>query len=338
MWCSRGLAAPLLIVKVVAGAEPRMHREHQNQPTVLFGLHAPAASHVHRGKRNGGVVMKALLQIGSLGVLLATPAFAADMPLKAPPPPAPVFSWTGFYVGAALGGEWADAKWTTTLFAVPPGAKSVTVDGSSPRNYDPSSLRAGGYVGYNWQWTPQWIGGVEADLAYANGRVSAAGIPGCAIACAAGSPGPGVDTSSVKLGWDASVRARLGYLITPNLLAYGTGGIAWQDTQISATCQHSGPDPLCLFLPALPFSTATDSAIRTGWTVGAGLESRIGGNWLLRAEYRYSYFGTWSNTLNLGVPGATPQIVNDQLKISTQIATLGVTYKFGSDAAQAAYK
>jgi outer membrane immunogenic protein len=47
--------------------------------------------------------------------LIGTPAFAADMAVKAPPPALePVFSWTGFYVGAALGGEWADTTWTGT--------------------------------------------------------------------------------------------------------------------------------------------------------------------------------------------------------------------------------
>ncbi len=34
-------------------------------------------------------------------------AFAADMPLKAPPPPpAPVFTWTGCYLGGSVGGIW----------------------------------------------------------------------------------------------------------------------------------------------------------------------------------------------------------------------------------------
>jgi outer membrane immunogenic protein len=262
-------------------------------------------------------------------------AFAADMPLKAPPPPpAPVWSWTGFYVGGELGGEWADTTWTTTSFIVP--NTPTFVDASSPRNFDPSSVRAGGYVGYNWQLASQWVAGVEADLAYANRTVTTAGIPGCSIGCEFPS-GPGVDTSSVKMGWDAGIRAGLGYLVTPNLLAYGTGGVAWQDIQTSATCQYSDADPLCFGFPGNPFKTVTNKVIRTGGTIGGGLETRVSGNWLVRGEYRYSYFGTWSNQFNLSIPGepgfGEPSTVNSHLKISTQIATFGFAYKFDSPSA-----
>jgi outer membrane immunogenic protein len=116
--------------------------------------------------------------------------------------------------------------------------------------------------------------------------------------------------------------------VLPNLLAYGTGGVAWQHVETSATCQHSGPDPLCIILPGNPFATVTNSTTRTGWTIGGGLEASIYGNWLLRGEYRYSDFGTWDNSFNLGLPGGVPTFVNSQLKIKTQIATFGIAYKF----------
>ena len=40
-------------------------------------------------------------------------AHSADLAVKAPPPP--VFSWTGFYIGANIGGGWANNNWTDTL-------------------------------------------------------------------------------------------------------------------------------------------------------------------------------------------------------------------------------
>jgi outer membrane immunogenic protein len=274
------------------------------------------------------------LRITVLGfsVLVASPAIAADMvlPYKGPPLlPGPVFSWTGFYVGAALGAKWADTTWTTTSFSEPGTGFFPDVDTSSPRNYDLSSLRYGGYVGYNWQVMPQWVWGLEADFAGANKTVTTAGIPGCSTLCVAGFPGPQADTSSVKIGWDASVRARLGYLVSPDLLAYVTGGIAWQDVQTSATCQHSTPDPLCVAAAGNPFATGTASMILGGWTIGGGLEYRISGNWLLRGEYRYSDFSTWNgNVLDLSVP-SSPAFVGHSLKVTTQTATAGITYKFG---------
>jgi outer membrane immunogenic protein len=159
--------------------------------------------------------------------------------------------------------------------------------------------------------------------------VTAAGIPGCAIACVIGVPGPQADTSSVKMSWDASIRARLGYLVTPDLLAYATGGVAWQDVKASATCQHSSPDPLCIVAAGNPFSTATSSAILTGWTIGGGIEYRVYGNWLLRGEYRYSNFGTWTgDVLNLTLPGGPANTVVHSLKVNTQIVTGGILYKF----------
>jgi outer membrane immunogenic protein len=280
--------------------------------------------------RAGDPFMKKLLAAtaGAFVALSIGAARAADLPTTKAPPvytPPPQFIWTGFYVGAALGGKLSNATWaTTSLFnsAVP-----QTIDASSPRYYDPSSVRAGGYLGYNWQFAPRWVGGVEADVAYADKTVTAAGIPGCAIGCVPGFPGPGVDSASVKLGWDASLRGRLGYLVTPRLLAYGTGGIAWQNVQTSATCQHSAPDPLCLALAGNPFATATNTTTRTGWTIGGGVDAQIYGNWILRGDYRYAYFGTWNNSANLSIPGSVDTI-GYRLKLSTQILTLGLAYKF----------
>jgi outer membrane immunogenic protein len=273
--------------------------------------------------------MKKLLVAGiAVAAFCGAPAVAADMLVKAPvnkaPVAAPAYSWTGFYVGAELGGKWSSTTWTTTsVFDNVP----VIVDASSPRNYNPSSVRVGGYLGYNWEFATRWIVGAEFDLAYANKTVTAAGIPGCSINCGFGALGTGVDSASVKLGWDASARARLGYLVTPGILIYGTGGVAWQNVQTSITCQHSVGDIFCTAVAGSPFSTATNSTTLTGWTAGGGLDVQIYANWILRGEYRYSYFGAWNNSLNLSVPGDVP-IVGYQLKVSTQIATLGLGYKF----------
>jgi outer membrane immunogenic protein len=271
--------------------------------------------------------MKKLIAAGIFAAASwGAPALAADLPLKAAPLPPPVTStWSGFYVGAELGARWGTTTWTT--LSVVDAGFPITLDASSPRHYDTTaSLRGGLYLGYDYQFASRWVAGAEFDWADAHKTNMQAGIPGCSILCL-GAPGPVADSSSVTLGWDASARARLGYLVMPNVLLYGTGGIAWQRISSSATCQFSGPDPLCPGIAGTPFATATVSTTRTGWTLGAGIESRIAERWILRGEYRYAGFGTWNVQSNLTNDGLTTNL-GYQLKISTQIATLGIAYQF----------
>ncbi len=260
------------------------------------------------------------------GLGLASSGFAADLTYKAPVPAPPVWTWTGFYAGAEGGAKFGNATWTTTSTSDFPG---TIVDASSPAKFDPSAGRVGVYAGYNWQFQ-SWVAGVEADAAYASATVSRAGIPGCAIECFAGAPGPGIDVASVKMGWDASLRGRVGYLVTQAVLLYGTGGIAWQDVRTSGFCQHSLADPVCTLSPGDPFDFQSNSKTLTGWTVGAGIEARLSGNWLIRGEYRYAKFGSFDALLPFSAAGAAlgSDFVRYNLSFNTQVVTVGLAYKF----------
>src|ERR1700730_12196140 len=102
-------------------------------------------------------MQKFAVAIAAMATLTGASAFAADMAVKVPPlPPLAAPNWTGFYIGGALGGKWANTTWTTTSTSDLPG---TIVDVSSPRNFDPSGLRAGGYAGYNWQ-IAAWVVGL----------------------------------------------------------------------------------------------------------------------------------------------------------------------------------
>jgi outer membrane immunogenic protein len=246
------------------------------------------------------------------------------MPLKAPPKS---FSWAGPYVGLAFGGKWGDARWTTTSTSDLPG---TIVDASSPATFRPAGIRLGGLAGYNWQADP-WVYGVEFDLAFADGKATHSGLPGCAIECVTGFPGPGVDSATVKLGWDASARARLGYLVQPGVLVFATGGVAWQSVETTGLCRHSAPDPQCTLAAGTPFDEQSDSEVRTGWTVGLGIETHLAGNWLFRCEYRYADFGTMHGVFDFaaaGVPAGSDTLRYD-LAVRTHAATVGLAYKFG---------
>jgi outer membrane immunogenic protein len=100
--------------------------------------------------------MKKLLvsSIAALG-LIGTPAFAADMAVKAPPPtPAPVYNWTGWYVGVNAGGSIGRDRTTQSIENVTVGSFTMS----------PAGFIGGGQIGYNYQFAPHWVVGVEGDI------------------------------------------------------------------------------------------------------------------------------------------------------------------------------
>jgi outer membrane immunogenic protein len=269
------------------------------------------------------------LLVGSvalIGIVASKGALAADLPVYKPAPPIVYHNWTGSYVGVALGGKWGNASWTSTSTSDFPG---TIVDASSPRDYGLSAFRIGAYAGYNHQ-IVNWLFGLEADIAWSDTTASAPGIPGCTILCFPGAPGPGIDVTSVRMGWDASLRGRVGHLLTSDLLLYATGGVAWQHVEASGTCQHSVADPACTVAPGDPLDTRTNNKTLTGWTLGGGVEKMFG-SWLLRGEYRYSQFSAFNGVLDFQAPDspAGTDFHRYRLSVHTHTATLGLAFKFG---------
>jgi outer membrane immunogenic protein len=272
-----------------------------------------------------------------LALTISTPLFAADMPVKAPPltPAAAVYDWTGVYVGGEVGGKWTKDNWNTTCvdaggaplgtcgsplsLIVFPGAPDATAGNT----FKTSGLRAGVYAGFDLQVSPSWVVGFEGDWGGYKQSSTVPGILGCSTAaCTGGAVVPfslSGDSTSVKFGDDYSVRLRAGYLVLPTVLAYGTGGIAFQ--RISTTLACTGAtSPACLF-----DHRETQNDTLWGYTAGGGLEWRIAQNWLLRGEYRYSNFGTLKSTF-FAQSGDLEVSANQ--KVTTQIATGGIAYFF----------
>lgn len=193
-------------------------------------------------------------RIGLLASLLASAgaAGAADMPVKAPravPPLAPAYvsEWAGFYIGVNGGGGFANNK-----FDMFPGQW----------NAKPSGGLVGGHAGYNWQYG-NVVGGVEGD-------VDGAFIDKTLM------PAAGVSFRE-KTDELATMRGRLGYVIWPNLLAYGTAGAAFGHSEITKTAAKVAP--------------AVDGLDQFGWAAGAGLEYKMWDHFLVRAEYLHYDFG-----------------------------------------------
>jgi len=237
---------------------------------------------------------KLLLSTAILFAAVAT-ASAADlkpMYTKAPPPPAPIFSWTGFYIGLNAGGKWANFDQTVTS-----GATVFTFDDRRD-----SSWIAGGQIGYNWQ-APgsNWVFGIEGDIDaqdFNRARVLAAPI------------GPFIagDTFAVESKWQASLRGRIGYAFDRALL-YATGGVAF--TQRKATVTLVG------------LGTATNDDTLVGGTVGAGLEYAIWNNVSVGVEGRWSFYGDQDIT---GTVGGIP--VAERISLDTAEVMGKLNFRF----------
>jgi opacity protein-like surface antigen len=277
---------------------------------------------------------------------LGAPTMALKMPVKAPPL-AP-YRWTGAYAGADVGYRMADAQWNTT--AVPgtelanliAGALATVPDPTTtPADFYSAALQGGVFAGYDWQVARQWVTGIEADVALGDSSMRRGGIPGtygdgsgAAALIAPGDEAQQADSAAVKFGRDGSARARLGYLSTPNVLVYGTGGIAFQRVSATVTCNGTvssfcGSATRSVF-PGFtePAMAESFSTTRTGWTVGGGVEAALTGNWFGKAEFRYADFGHLSHNFFAG----TLDEVDVSLHPQTYTVLGGVGYKFNATA------
>jgi outer membrane immunogenic protein len=272
------------------------------------------------------VATAALVSLAAIGS-----AGAADISLKAPTP-APVYDWTGFYIGVSLTDRLSDATWTTTCLQpgfAPCGTafpNRLATQNAIPLNSN--NVGPGGYAGYNWQYQNLLLG-VEADGHWIDSSAFSFGIPGAEDPTVAGSPG--LDTAKVRETWDASVRGRIGYVVTGTVLLYGTGGVSWMHVESSATCATPFPMGWCAANSPFLNTTQTLSTTRTGWTAGGGIEVMVTRNWLARAEYRYANYGTFGGTLFGGFNGnvVNGDALSFNTKLNTQTTLIGVAYKFG---------
>ena len=258
--------------------------------------------------------------------LSAATASAADLGPRTyskAPAMAPAYDWSGFYVGVNAGGAWNESNVTTTTLSPPVSYFATT---STPaialvgnQNINRSGFTGGVTAGYNWQ-VGGAVLGVETDFNYFGIKGSSTGTalyPCCA-------PTSFTVNSSESTDWLWTLRGRVGFLATPALLLYGTGGLAVANLKAS-------------YLFTDTFAAATESAsistTRYGWTAGAGGEYALMNGWSIKAEYLYVDLGrasTTSNNLNLG--GAFPiplQTWTHTVNLHSNIGRVGINYKFG---------
>jgi outer membrane immunogenic protein len=281
----------------------------------------------------------------AVAIVLTGPALAADLsvPYKAPLlSPRPVVSWSGIYVGGSIGADWRLLDAEVTAVSIGNPATAVT-DITGPNKFNSLSVRLGGYVGANLQ-IDRFVVGVEADAGWTpqraevrDGSFYPSGIT------ILGTPlGGQQDSFGIRLPWEASVRLRAGFLVSPLVMVYATSGAAWLRVEATSECSTDAASGVAncaahqYFGGTLSPGTITNSVTRTGWTAGIGVEG-IGGvdlPLLWRFEYRYSDYGKASFTDTRTCGGCTNQytpltVSYSTGNITTHSISVGLAYKFG---------
>jgi outer membrane immunogenic protein len=263
-------------------------------------------------------VLAALVGTAALSIACAPCALAADLTpppvyTKAPTVVPPTYNWTGFYLGGDAGGAWTSntAMWSPlpspAAFGIAPGSGT---DGGS-------GFIGGIYAGYNWQFTSTLLVGLEGDWSWSRAGGSFTQQPWLTVG---GGPAAAASFTHMTstLDWISSLRARAGYLVAPNLLAYVTGGAAWAKIDYAANNFNGG----------LYSTSTTNSDTQTGFTVGGGLEWSMTKNWLLRAEYLYYHFNNGPKVVANSI--AFPAFPSNYIwgSINVSVARAGLAYKF----------
>jgi outer membrane immunogenic protein len=236
---------------------------------------------------------------GSLGLLAsvlvgAGSAGAADLAVKAPvykAPPVYLSDWSGFYLGVNGGYGWGK-----TTFDAPFGFADAS----------PKGGLVGGHAGYNWQYG-SIVTGLEVDFDAADITATdtlASGERCRHERCVAESI-----SRTMKFDELATARARLGYTVLPNLLAYGTAGAAWGHSTLTGT----------LNVGQNSFS-ADANANNFGWVAGGGLEYKVWGNFIARAEYLHYDFAKTAYSF--------PILLSPNAGSTVDVARGGLSYKF----------
>jgi outer membrane immunogenic protein len=261
-----------------------------------------------------------------LAALIAGPATAADMPLKAPP--APIYNWTGFYGGLNVGYSWGRGS---SFYNDPNfGASGTGAVSYNPVSENLDGIIGGGQIGYNWRANSTWVLGLEADIQGSGERGSGSfsdpysvGVD-CDVFCSTVG-----GTVHSAINWFGTARGRIGVLVTPTTLLYGTGGLAFGSISSSGTVTDpcfSGKPPTCTAASWGFSGTSTN----LGWTAGAGIEGLAPNsiNWSWKLEYIYLDLGSVSGS-GYETPldfGALPYTWST--RVTDSILRAGLNYHF----------
>jgi outer membrane immunogenic protein len=164
--------------------------------------------------------------------------------------------------------------------------------GSLERGSGGVGFAGGVHGGYNWQFAPTWVAGIEADW---TGTEAKASFTQPWVNTVTGVRPNALASMSLNTDWLASVRGRIGYLVTPAALVYFTGGAAWAKFDYAGRSLNE----TATFIAQTQFTET-----KPGYVLGGGLEYAFARNWSARAEYLYYHFNNTDAAVT-GVPDST---------------------------------
>ena len=255
-----------------------------------------------------------------------TKAHAAD--IAAPKTTANNMQWSGFYTGLSIGAGLSRFAWDSqpTFVGVVAGGNPTLNFTTTPFATAFKSTRAlsGLQIGHLWT-SGQIAFGMEADLnstSYRTGNFIPLPPPAPNVTAFAinGSP---TDLLGAKVNYTASLRARLGLIATPDLLIYGTTGLALAN--VTATGSYIGRIGI-----GSPAATYQQTALMSGWSAGFGADYALNRNWSLGGEYLYANYGHKSFQLGslTNNPSGRIWAINNVIGLTASSLTLKLNYRF----------
>jgi outer membrane immunogenic protein len=239
-------------------------------------------------------VRKILTIAATMASLSVAPAFAADMPLKAPPRPVVTCNWCGFYLGANVGYGWSHDPMSTVSTPVPdatlgvvPGVSAgiaALSNGPVPTGHS-NSFFGGVQAGYNAQFG-NFLAGLETDIQSFSNTSGNGGIT--QTVTVVGVPVTSTQIGNASISYLGTVRGRLGIVAQPNWLLYATGGLAYGGVKANDAIIQTGTNGFA----GAGFGSL--STTRVGWTLGAGTEWMFSQKLSLKAEYLHYDLGSAS--------------------------------------------
>jgi outer membrane immunogenic protein len=250
----------------------------------------------------------------ALSSLIATPIRAADLAVKAPPPPPPpVATWTGCYLGVEAGYGWG--RMNDSLTFNPPFVFAPAVPYTV--GADLHGAMGGAQVGCDYQWGSQWVVGALATYDFADIGTGSVYNTGAGTI-----PAVGVTTGhhfSEEIDGFGTVRGRIGWLFAPNWLVYGSGGLAYGRIITGANTVYGlGQD-----------TDTGESAWKTGWTAGGGVEWKFSDHISVFAEYLYAELGSVTGRGEVAVPPFPPtDVITDSYdKPKISVIKAGINWR-----------